>query len=80
MGVNIKMCCGKGELQVENLVLSDGEQDIAVVQLPGQRAAQELMKELKERMPHADFSAPKRDKETGELVDYQEQAANVAEA
>jgi len=80
MGVNIKMCCGKGELQVENLVLSDGEQDIAVVQLPGQRAAQELMKELKEKMPHADFSAPKRDKETGELVDYKEQAANVAEA
>lgn len=61
MGVNIKMCCGKGELQVENLVISDGENELAVIQLPGKRAAVELMKDLKKRMPDADFSAPKRD-------------------
>lgn len=59
VGVNIKMCCGKGELQVENLVLGDEEKELAVIQLPGTRAAQELMKELKVRMPEADFSVRK---------------------
>ena len=59
MGVNVKMCCGKGELQVENLVIGDGENELAVIQLPGTRAAQELMKELKARMPNADFTARK---------------------
>lgn len=62
MGVNLKMCCGKGEMQVENLVIGDDDKEIAVIQLPGSRAAQELMKELKERMPNCDFTAPKRDK------------------
>ena len=61
MGVNFKMCCGKGEMQVENLVIGDSEKELAVIQLPGTRAAQELMKDLKERMPECDFSAPKRD-------------------
>lgn len=62
MGVNLKMCCGKGEMQVENLVVCDEERELAVIQLPGTRAAQELMKDLKERMPDCDFTAPKRDK------------------
>ena len=60
MGVNVRMCCGNGELQVENLVIADGDKELAVIQLPGARAAKELMKELKNRMPNAYFSAPKR--------------------
>lgn len=58
MGVPAKMCCGKGELRVENLVISDGEKELAVVQLPGERAAQELIKALKEISPSTDFSVP----------------------
>lgn len=61
MGVNLKMCCGKGEMQVENLVIGDAEKELAVIQLPGTRAAQELIKELKERMPECSFVAPKRE-------------------
>lgn len=61
MGVNLKMCCGKGEMQVENLVIGDAEKELAVIQLPGTRAAQELIKELKEKMPDCSFTAPKRD-------------------
>ena len=61
MGVNLKMCCGKGEMQVENLVIGDSEKELAVIQLPGTRAAQELMKEMKERVPDCSFTAPKRD-------------------
>lgn len=63
MGVNLKMCCGNGEMQVENLVIGDDERELAIIQLPGTRAAQELMKEMKERVPDGDFSAPKRDKQ-----------------
>ena len=61
MGVNLTMCCGKGEMQVENLVIGDAEKELAVIQLPGTRAAQELIKELKERIPDCSFTAPKRE-------------------
>ena len=61
MGVNLKMCCGKGEMQVENLVIGDSEKELAVIQLPGTRAAQELMNEMKSRVQDCDFTAPKRD-------------------
>ena len=59
MGVPMKVCCGKGELQIENLVIGDDEKELAVVQLPGTIAARELIAELKERIPDADFSARK---------------------
>lgn len=58
MGVPAKMCCGKGEFRVENLVISDGEKELAVIQLPGERAAQELIKALKEISPNTDFNVP----------------------
>ena len=56
------MCCGRGELQIENLVICDEKEELAVIQLPGTRAARELMKELRARMPDTDFSAPARDR------------------
>ncbi len=65
--VPAKMCCGKGELQIESLVIADGEGEIAQVTLPGSKAARELMSELKARMPGTDFSAPKRD-ENGNII------------
>ena len=58
MNVPAKMCCGNGNFRVENLVLSDGEKELAVIQLPGERAAKELMKSLKEICPNTDFSVP----------------------
>ena len=72
MGVNIKMCCGKGELLVENLVIAEGDKELAVIQLPGTRAAKELMSDLKKRAPKADFSAPARE-ETFEVSDVSEE-------
>ena len=65
--VPAKMCCGKGELQIESLVIADDAGEIAQVTLPGSKAARELMSELKSKMPGADFSAPKRD-ENGNIV------------
>lgn len=61
--VPASMCCGRGDLQIENLVVCSGKEELAVIQLPGTRAARELMKELKSRMPDADFSLPEKSKE-----------------
>lgn len=61
--VPASMCCGRGNLQIENLVICSGDEELAVIQLPGTRAARELMKELKLRMPDTDFSVPERNKE-----------------
>ncbi len=58
MNVPAKMCCGNGNFRVENLVIGDGEKELAVIQLPGERAAIELMKDLKERCPDTDFNVP----------------------
>ncbi|MBR3053858.1 MAG: hypothetical protein IKG59_07025, partial [Firmicutes bacterium] len=44
MLVPARMCCGRGELSVENLVITgDDGRELAQIQLPGERAAKELM-------------------------------------
>ena len=66
--VQTKMCCGKGNLELENLVIcGNGDVELAQIQLPGKRAAQELMKELKFRMPNGNFSVPPK-KENAEAA------------
>ncbi|MDO4332093.1 MAG: hypothetical protein Q4C58_05325 [Eubacteriales bacterium] len=62
MMVPAKLCCGKGDLPVENLVICDADKELAQIQLPGTRAAKILMEELKGLMPEAKFCPP--DKET----------------
>lgn len=59
MEVPMKMCCGKGEFQIENLVICSKDQEIAQIQLPGTKAARLLMEELKVRVPHAQFTSSK---------------------
>ena len=58
MEVPAKMCCGKGNFAIENLVICDKEKELAVIQLPGTKAARILMEELREKLPHALFRAP----------------------
>ena len=54
-----KMCCGRGDLEVENLVVcGEGDAELMQVQLPGTRAAKLLMEELKARVPGAAFGKP----------------------
>ena len=67
VAVSTKMCCGRGELLIENLVVCDDEKELAVIQLPGTRAAKILMEDLKGILPEVDFSSPKRN-EDGELI------------
>lgn len=66
MMVPAKLCCGKGELPVENLVICDSEKELAQIQLPGTNAARILMEELKLLMPGTDFSAPAKKQEQAE--------------
>ena len=54
--VPARMCCGKGEFQIENLVVCVEEKEVAQIQLPGTRAAQALIEELKTKIPGCIFS------------------------
>lgn len=56
MLIPAKLCCGKGDFEVENLVICDGEKELAQIQLPGTKAAKILMEELKQLMPNAEFT------------------------
>ena len=57
--VPAKLCCGKGDFEIENLVIcGEGDRELAQIQLPGKKAAKVLMDELKERIPEAEFGRP----------------------
>ena len=58
MLVPAKLCCGRGDLEVENLVLWGDEGELAQIQLPGKHAAQVLMEQLQALMPDAAFGKP----------------------
>ena len=53
-----KMCCGKGDFEVENLVVCGDSGELIQVQLPGTKAAKILMEELQKRIPEAEFGKP----------------------
>lgn len=52
MMVQTKMCCGKGNLEIENLVICGEAGELAQVQLPGARAGVILLEEIAKRAPH----------------------------
>ncbi|MCD8087577.1 MAG: hypothetical protein LUE22_03180 [Oscillospiraceae bacterium] len=56
--VQAKLCCGKGNLEIENLVICGEEGELAQVQLPGTKAAKVLMAELERLIPEAEFGKP----------------------
>ena len=64
MSVPAKLCCGKGEFVIENLVIYNKETEVAQIQLPGTKAARILMEELKIKAPEAIFSRPEDKKES----------------
>ncbi len=53
-----KMCCGKGDFELENLVVCGDVGELIQVQLPGTKAAKVLLEELRERIPEAEFGKP----------------------
>ena len=52
------MCCGKGDFEVENIVICTEKGEVAQIQLPGERAGKILLEELGKRAPHAEVGKP----------------------
>ena len=60
--VPAKLCCGKGDFEIENLVIcGEGDVELAQIQLPGTKAARLLMEDLKKRMPDVAVGRPPQD-------------------
>lgn len=57
--VQTKMCCGKGNLEVENLVICGESGELAQVQLPGERAGKILLEEIGRLASHVQIGRPK---------------------
>ena len=51
--VPAKLCCGRGNFEIESLVVCDGERELAQIELPGSRAAKAVMARLAELAPDA---------------------------
>ena len=59
MLVQTKMCCGKGNLEVENLVVCTEAGEVAQIQLPGERAGVILLEEIAKKAPHVQIGKAK---------------------
>jgi len=53
-----KMCCGKGDFEVENIVICTAEGEKAQIQLPGERAGKIMLEELTRLAPNAEVGKP----------------------
>ena len=53
MQVPAKMCCGKGNFEIESLVICGDAGELAQIQLPGAKAAKVVMECLAELAPNA---------------------------
>ena len=56
--VPVKMCCGKGDLEVQYLVLMKEDQQILELQVPSKSGAVMLFEEAKRRAPQLQFNRP----------------------
>lgn len=51
--VRARMCCGKGNFEVENIVICGADdRELAQIQLPGAKAGKILLEEIALRAPH----------------------------
>lgn len=64
--LHANICCGDGDIEVEYLVIQADGRELMEVTLPGKKAAQILMTELKEAAPRLDTIAPVRQAEDEE--------------
>lgn len=58
MLVPAKLCCGRGDLAIEHLVICDAERELAQIQLPGSHAAKVLMERMGALAPDAIAGMP----------------------
>ena len=53
MRVPAKLCCGRGDFEIENLVICGESGELAQIQLPGAKAARIVMERMAELAPAA---------------------------
>lgn len=53
MRVPAKLCCGRGDFEIENLVVCGESGELAQIQLPGAKAARIVMERMAELAPGA---------------------------
>ncbi len=53
MLVPAKLCCGRGDLAVEHLVICDAGKELAQIELPGSHAAKVVMERMQSLAPNA---------------------------
>ena len=59
MLVQTKMCCGKGDLEIENIVLcGKDDTELVQIQLPGSRAGVIMLEELASHGSHIQIGKP----------------------
>ena len=58
--VPAQMCCASGKLEVQSIVIESAKGELVNVNLPGERAVQILMEELKEKAPAAEYTCPEK--------------------
>lgn len=59
--VPAKMCCASGNLEVQSVVIETAAKgEVANVNLPGERAVEILLQELKSRAPSAEYVCPEK--------------------
>ena len=66
MQVPAKMCCGKGNFEIENLVICGDGRELAQIQLPGAKAAKIVMECLAELAPNAAVGRSKENESDAE--------------
>ena len=47
----MKMCCANGQLQLENIVLCNKKEELIQIDLPGLKAAEAVIEEIKKNNP-----------------------------
>ena len=52
------MCCGKGDLEMEHIVICTVEGEKAQIQMPSERAGKIILEELARFAPHAEVGKP----------------------
>lgn len=60
MLVPAKMCCGKGDFEIENIVVCTEAGELAQIQMPGTRAGVIMLEELAKKAPHAAVGKPEQ--------------------
>lgn|GEM_PF-2016209 len=58
--LHANICCGDGDIEVEYLVVTHEGRECIEVTLPGKKAAQILMEEIRQAAPALETTAPKR--------------------